>query len=169
LYDVGAPETAVLTRRLGALTAVADGWVLAPVEPVYALPEGMEGEETAVFGDMIALAGYTVARQDNSLTLTLVWRALRDGATDYTRFVHLVDPTGSQPPVAQDDSFPVFNTYPTGQWVAGGVITDVVVLDVAQVPAGDYQLLVGFYGKEGRVTAVDENGVPFPNNAVPLK
>ncbi|MCA9873775.1 MAG: hypothetical protein KC441_08970 [Anaerolineales bacterium] len=172
LYDVAAPETAVLTRRLGALTGEAGQWVFAPVEPLFDLPPGMGGE-TAVFGDMVALAGYTVEQQDEALTLKLVWHARRDGEEDYTRFVHLVDPAGGHP-LAQSDSFPVFNTYPTGQWTTGEVVTDVVVLDLAQVPPGEYQLLVGFYRKgEGgeveRVTAVGENGAPFPNDAVPLQ
>jgi len=49
----------------------------------------------------------------------------------------------------------------------------VVALPVGQTPPGEYDLLVGFYGagESGaveRVTAVDKNGAPFPNDAVPL-
>ncbi len=169
VYDVSALETAVLTRRLGVLS----GLEFTPNEPVFELPEGVVGEATAVFGDAIALVDYTVEKQDDTLTVTLIWQALRDGQTDYTRFVHLVNPVGDLPPLAQNDGFPVFNTYPTSQWQTGEVVTDVVTLPVGQTPPGDYDLLVGFYGAgEGgvveRVTAVAKNGAPFPNDAVPL-
>jgi hypothetical protein len=172
LYDVSAPETAVLTNRLGALTYAQTGWEFAPVAPAFALPDGVKGK-VAVFGDDIALVGYQASQQDGVLTLTLYWQALRDGQTDYTRFVHFVDLATNQPPLAQSDSFPVYNSYPTGQWQAGEVVTDVVALDVGQAPPGEYGLLVGFYvkGEDGvvrRVTAVDENGAPLPNDAVVL-
>ncbi|MBK8931861.1 MAG: hypothetical protein IPM76_05980 [Chloroflexi bacterium] len=173
VYDVSAPETAVLTRRLGVLIGGDGGLVFTPNEPVFELPEGVVGEATAVFGDAIALVDYTVEKQGDRLTVTLIWQALGDGQTDYTRFVHLVNPAGGQPPLAQADGFPVFNTYPTSQWQTGEVVKDVVVLPVGQTPPGDYDLLVGFYGAgEGgvveRVTAVAKNGAPFPNDAVPL-
>ncbi|MGB5060376.1 MAG: hypothetical protein WBO48_16880, partial [Candidatus Promineifilaceae bacterium] len=141
--------------------------------PLVAQVYDVSAPETAVFGDAIALVDYTVEKQGDRLTVTLIWQALGDGQTDYTRFVHLVNPAGGQPPLAQADGFPVFNTYPTSQWQTGEVVTDVVTLPVGQTPPGDYDLLVGFYGAgEGgvveRVTAVAKNGAPFPNDAVPL-
>ncbi len=169
LYDVGAPETAVLTRRLGQLVAGDEGWVFAANEPVFELPDGVtEGVATAVFGEEIALAAYTLVQTDGQLTLTLYWRALRHGQTNYTRFVHLVGEVGGAP-VAQNDSYPVFNSYPTGQWTAGEIVTDVVNLDVSGVAPGDYALALGFYkrladGGVERVTAVGENGRPLPDN-----
>lgn len=169
VYAVSAPETAVLTRRLGVL----NGLEFTPNEPVFELPKGVVGGTTAVFGDVIALVDYTVEKQDDTLMVTLIWQALGDGQTDYTRFVHLVNPAGDQPPLAQNDGFPVFNTYPTSQWQAGEVVIDEVTLPVGQTAPGEYDLLVGFYGvgESGaveRVTAVDKNGAPFPNDAVPL-
>jgi hypothetical protein len=168
VYDVSAPETAVLTRRLGQLTVGEDGVAFVANEPVFELPSDVvERGETAVFDNAIALAGYTLSQADEQLTLTLYWRALQNGQTNYTRFVHLGEAAGG-PPLAQSDSYPVFNSYPTGQWTAGEIVADVVRLDLRDVAPGNYSLAVGFYerladGSIERVTAVDGNGRPLPD------
>jgi hypothetical protein len=170
LYDVGAPETAVLTRRLGQLVGEEAGLVFQPHAPSFALPEGVSGGgETAVFGETIALAAYALEQEADHLTLTLHWRALADGAADFVRFVHLVDPAVGGPPLAQADSYPVANTYPTSQWTAGEIVTDVVRLDLTAVPPGQYALALGFYrllgdGGAERITAVGPDATPLPDN-----
>jgi hypothetical protein len=167
LYDVGMPETAVLTRRLGVVDWEGERLVFRENEPVFAAPEGVGGE-TAVFGEQIRLLGSSVAQTPEAVTVTLVWQALADGQRDYTRFLHLLSPEGG-PPVAQQDSYPVQNSYPTGQWTAGEIVTEELSLPLAGLPPGEYRLAVGFYevladGSVERVTAVGDGERPLPDN-----
>ncbi|HEX6385953.1 MAG TPA: hypothetical protein VF177_14880 [Anaerolineae bacterium] len=170
LYDTASPGTAVLTRRLGDIVQQGDELVLQPIEPIFTLPEGLT-EVTADFGDAIRLRGYEMEQSDDAIHLTLFWEALAAGGEDYTRFVHLVKANANQPPVTQDDSMPRRNTYPTGQWTAGEIVADSLTLDLRDVAAGEYEIVVGFYRNvEGlpRLTAVDANGNLLPDRHVVL-
>lgn len=173
--------TAVLTRHLGELAPSNGRLAFRESEPTFTLPETLTAY-TAVFErddttPIIRLHGYTIANQQTGqparrrLTLTLYWRALEDMPVGYTRFVHLVDPASGQP-VAQDDAMPRHNSYPTGQWLPGEVVADPLTLDLSDVPEGEYQIVVGFYLNLGdnfpRLTAVDANGEPFPEDRVSL-
>jgi hypothetical protein len=146
LYDVAEPNTAVLTRRLGELVEAESGFVFRPTEPVFVLPEGIV-RETAVFGDEIQLQGYQFSQIDEALDLTLVWQALENGQTDYTRFAHLIEADSNGAPLVQSDSPPRYGSYPTSQWTAGEIVTDKLTLSLTDVPPGSYQLAVGFYSQ----------------------
>ncbi|MCA9945762.1 MAG: hypothetical protein KC449_19905, partial [Anaerolineales bacterium] len=146
LYDVTEPNTAVLTRRLGEWVEVEAGWQFRPTEPVFTLPEEMNGL-TASFGEEIALQGYQFSQTEAELALTLVWQALANGQTDYTRFVHLIDAETGDAPLVQSDSQPRYGSYPTSQWTAGEVVSDTLTLPLADVPPGNYHLAVGFYSQ----------------------
>jgi len=166
LYEAANPEAVVLTRRLGELVEGEAGWTFQPTEPVFVLPEEMEGI-TAVFGDEIQLAGYTFSQSDEALDLTLVWQALANGQTDYVRFVHLIDPAGGGP-LAQSDTPPRYGSYPTSQWTRGEIVEDDLSLPLADVPPGSYQLAVGFYsqpapGQFNRLPVFDEAGGMLPD------
>lgn len=185
LYDVAASEIPVLTRRLGVVAAKDGVWGFQVNEPNFDLPEGIVTETATsststgsvtdstgsvtevVFGDEIKLLGYELSQSEADTTVTLYWQALVNGQADYTRFVQLLSLEPNQPPLAQNDSYPVFNNYPTSQWLAGEVVADEVVLSLADVPPGEYQLVVGFYdGDLVRLTAVVENGSPLSNDVV---
>jgi hypothetical protein len=142
LYEVGGKTR--LVRRLG--TVQSDG-VFVPQSPNFALPEDVAGE-TAVFGEQIALLGYTLSQQNDEITVTLVWQALASMPVNYTRFVHLLA-AADQPPVAQNDSYPSGNSYPTSQWQPGEVVVETVTLPLVNVPPGQYQLAIGFYQNLG--------------------
>lgn len=146
LYDVAEPNTAVLTRRLGEVVETETRLVFRPTEPVFELPEGIV-QETAVFGNEIQLQGYQFSQTDEALDLTLVWQALADGQTDYTRFVHLIEAGSDGEPLVQSDSPPRYGSYPTSQWIAGEVVTDSLSMPLTDVPSGSYQLVVGFYSQ----------------------
>ncbi len=146
LYDVSDPNTAVLTRRLGELMEAETGLVFQATEPEFTLPGGIV-EETAVFGSDIQLQGYQLNQSGETLDLTLVWQALKDGQTDYTRFVHLIDAEVGGAPLTQSDSLPRYGSYPTSQWTAGEVVSDSLTLSLADVPPGSYRLAVGFYSQ----------------------
>ncbi|WP_420629478.1 hypothetical protein [Candidatus Leptofilum sp.] len=162
LYEVAEPNRVVLTRRLGELVEVGTEIVFEPTEPLFALLEEMAGV-TAVFGEEIQLRGYRFSQTDEEITLTLVWQALENGQTDYTRFIHLIPANEGGAPLVQDDSPPRYGSYPTSQWTAGEVIEEQVSLSLAGVPAGAYQLAVGFYsqpkpGQFNQLPVLDEAG-----------
>ena len=171
LYDVVNPDDVVLTRRLGELTRQGDEVTFWPVEPIFEVT-GEIFEETAVFNDHIKLLGYNYSQSETALTVDIVWQAVSFSQEEYIRFVHLIDPTISAAPVAQNDSMPLNNSYPTSQWIIDEVVTEHVELNLENVPAGTYQVVVGFYqivdGVVERQVAVDKKGDLLPENNVLL-
>ena len=145
LYDATTGEQ-LLVRRVGELVAGDDGPTYQPIAPVFAPPVGIAPIEVT-FGhdnrELIRLRGYETAQTEGVLSVTLHWEALGDIPGDFTRFVHLLDPSGAV--VAQVDSQPVANSYPTGQWLPGEFVADTARLDVSALPEGEYRLAVGFY------------------------
>jgi hypothetical protein len=78
------------------------------------------------------------------LPLVLYWKSLATFETDYTIFVHLRD-TQNVTWLAADHR-PYLGVVPTTHWRPGGVIKDVVWLDLpADLPPGEYHLWVGLY------------------------
>ncbi|RIK44268.1 MAG: hypothetical protein DCC55_02855 [Chloroflexi bacterium] len=76
--------------------------------------------------------------------LRLVWQTEAQVADDYTVFVHLVGPDGEI--IAQADRAPEGGFYPTWGWHVGEPVADTYPLQLpAQLAAGEYRLLVGFY------------------------
>jgi len=128
------------------------------------------GEEGVTFGGNIALAGYEVRLEENVLRVILDWRCLAQPQQSYTVFVHLYGPIAG-PPVAQQDEPPVHNYVPTNFWQAGDLIRDEkTVVWPADLPAGDYTLVVGLYDPAtgARLPAVGPDGQRYPNDAVTL-
>jgi hypothetical protein len=100
------------------------------------------------FGEQIALIGYdldrTEMRAGESVTLTLVWRALTAPDADYTVFTHLLDPSGVQR--GGRDSTPLNGAYNTSRWIADEVIVDTYVIPLeAGGPPGEYSIEMGLY------------------------
>ena len=120
---------------------------LAPAG-TQALPERKLEVELA---DGIALRGYDLSAGSVApgevITLTLHWEARGVPSADYQVFVHLV---GAGPePVAQGDGPPLMGDYPTRVWSPGESIVDPHVVALpADLPAGQYRLLVGMYDLE---------------------
>jgi len=116
-------------------------------------------ELTAVFGDDIQLQGYDLQRiEDGTWQLTLYWQALKSNPQEAIRFVHVFDPQTEQI-VFQNDGHPANNSYPTNQWLEGEIVADTIIIPLAEAPAAEYRIGVGFYRQEGesavRLTAVD--------------
>ena len=165
LYDVASSEVR-LTRRLGTLDWVAGGLQFLPQTASFTLPAGLT-PVGAVFGEAIVLHGYTLLPEAADWRLTLYWGALVPGREDYVRFAHLIDPATGEI-VTQQDGMPQYGSYPTGQWAAGEVVADEVLLALpAGVnPAGDFQLAVGLYRQDAaytRLPVVDAQGQPLPD------
>lgn len=175
LYDPGTGAE-ILTRRLGELTQTQGELAFSAHQPQFALPDHIT-PLSARFGggrvNVIELLGYTLDQTEEAVHLTLYWRGLSEMAADYTRFVHLVIPDTAHPPLAQDDSMPVYNSYPTSQWTVGEVVTDPITLSFEDVPPGEYQLAAGWYeilenDRYPRLTAVNSVGAPLPDDRVLL-
>jgi hypothetical protein len=174
LYDVQTGEV-VLTRRLGELEWRGDELSFQVTEPEFSLPPNIE-PITAEFGDgpfgpLIRLRGYESALNGADLKLTLYWEALSNSSEDFFHFVHLVDPNSGQI-LAQHDSMPRNDSYPTSQWTGGEVVSDSLSLDVSEIPAGEYVLHIGLFKSSddglSRLAAVDEQGRPLPNDRLRL-
>jgi len=154
-------------RPLGAYTAPRAVTVEGR-ERVWTLPP-MEREVGATFGGMIELAGYDLEREGETLRLRLHWRALSVPDRHYMLFVHIADPVTARP-VAQVDTMPRGFAYPTGMWVAGEVVSDLVEISLAGVPPGTYDLAVGWYDPETgqRLEARDAAGNLLPDGRLVL-
>lgn len=141
-----------------------------PQARLFELPE-LEFPLGQEFGNLIRLEGANWAQDSTVLSLTLYWRALDRIPADYTVFVHLYDPL-TESIVAQSDTMPRDNSYPSSRWVADEVVEDPRLLSLLGVPPGRYRLGVGLYRIENgqflRLPAVDSNGEPVPADRVVL-
>jgi hypothetical protein len=106
------------------------------------------------------------ATPGESLVLRLFWRAMAPVSDDYTVFLHVVDASGQV--VAQGDGPPVSGQYPTSVWSTGELIADDRQIPLpAELPPGEYQLLVGLYRPSDgqRLLVTSQPGSP---DAAPL-
>jgi hypothetical protein len=100
----------------------------------------------ASFGNVIRLKGYAWQVHQEAVQGTLRWLADTFMDTDYTVFVHLVNPEDGDRLVAQGDSPPLEGRWPTSLWQPGVALDDVHTIPLPQdLPAGTYDLLVGLY------------------------
>jgi len=98
----------------------------------------------ATFGQVARLTGYDLS--SDASNLTLYWEAVQPDGRDYTVLVHILDKSGEL--AAQADSPPQNNNYPTSIWVAGEPIRDTHLIDLSQLPPGQYTILVGLYDSQ---------------------
>jgi hypothetical protein len=89
------------------------------------------------FDDLVELVGYDLAPD----SITLYWHALAETDTDYTRFVHVLDADGNV--IAQSDSLPRDNTYPTSLWLRGEYVREEI-----QLPTEGTSIEIGWYEAE---------------------
>jgi hypothetical protein len=100
----------------------------------------------ARFGDVITLEGYTWQVEPEAVQVTLRWSTDVFLDSDYTVFVHLVDPEDGDRMVAQGDAPPMGGRWPTSLWLPGVAVDDVHTITLPpDLPAGPYYLLVGLY------------------------
>ncbi len=124
-------------------------------------------------GDEIQLLGYDLSAtrltQDENLSLTLYWEAIRTPTNDYTVFTQLIGPDGMV--WGQMDNQPQGGHFPTTAWTLNGRVVDRYDLKLREnSPLGEYRLLVGMYelSTGQRLTATSQNGERFANDAIPL-
>lgn len=111
------------------------------------------GPNTPVFGGAVALSSWDVdaplspvsLERGQVLHMGLEWGVIARLDGDYRVFVHLVS-DDALVPLAQADGEPQDGAYPTSWWEPGERLRDErQVFIPADLPAGDYRLLVGFY------------------------
>jgi hypothetical protein len=147
------------------------GTVIVKPQQLPQVPDlATERRLDVTLGEEIVLLGYDVARMESRrrLRVTLYWQAKQRMSIDYTVFVHILDGDGRL--VAQHDSWPLENRYPTSAWDAGEIVADPHVVDVADLPAGTYQVAAGMYDLRtmARMPLI-MNGVPVPEDRVVLQ
>jgi hypothetical protein len=87
------------------------------------------------------------------LALTLYWESSGPLAADYRVFTHLYALGKDTSILVQSDGPP---TYPTSTWEAGEIFANQHELDLANLPAGTYQVRIGLYTPEtGRLLLPD--------------
>jgi hypothetical protein len=123
------------------------------------------------FGAVANVVGYDLMQDTaaKTLRLRLYWNAVSETETAFKVFVHIISRVG-QTPVAQHDSQPANGNLPTTAWVKGEYLMDDHLISLADVPPGDYGVLVGLYDPATgvRVQAFASNGKEFPNDAAEL-
>jgi hypothetical protein len=102
------------------------------------------------------------------LGIDLIWRATGRPSADYTVFVQLLDANGQ--PVGQGDGDPVKGLRLTSSWRPGEIIVDQHVVPLkADLPPGDYTLVIGLYRRDtGERVAVTVDGAQPPERWINL-
>lgn len=136
LVQAGRPleETSVVIGPL-KIGGPPAGTVVAETSPEQPL--------TARFADLITLRGYDLAVEAGQLRLKLYWYSEQRTGTDYTTFVHILNPAGDI--VAQVDRPPAGGRYPTSLWEPGETILDEIIVPRPEAPPARYTIRVGLY------------------------
>jgi hypothetical protein len=151
----------VSSPTIGQLKLIPTQWPTIPDEPPL-----------AQFADQIWLTAYHFEGCQTSTSpcqLTFEWLAQAPPAANYTVFIQLWPLTPAPEQFYGFDGPPLQNDYPTSLWASGEVIHDPQSLDLANVPPGTYQVLVGWYQPEtGQRLAASTAGEALANQAVDL-
>jgi len=122
-----------------------EGFRLIPYS--VAAPQEIFLTDAILFAQQMTLTGMSYTLQSGWVDVLTRWYAEVTIEQNYTLFVHLISPDGSL--AAQNDSQPVSEYRPTSTWKAGENIIDRRSVFLSDgLPAGDYQLLVGWYNPE---------------------
>jgi hypothetical protein len=125
----------------------------------------------ANFENTVLLLDYELhnvqVRQGEALQLTLTWQGLSSMDEDYTVFVHLLDE--NEQIWGQEDTQPVYGTYPTSQWREGEIILDphTAWTDPGS-PLGLYRIEIGLYllRTMERLQVLDASGNAISNRVL---
>jgi len=122
----------------------------------YAAPAAfppVQAIEDAVYGEIIALTGYTLSsatvNPGDVLQVQLQWEGVVAIERNYKVFVQLVDFDLFPPVVAQHDSDPGGGLYPTSTWAVGEPVLDNhAVIVPNDLPPSQYLLITGLYNPD---------------------
>ena len=148
------PVPAMARRWLARNGALVDSRVAADVlVERYTLRSAQPATDTpvAVFDGALGLNAIVLpsdaVKAGDEARVTLLWQSIASIDRDYTVFAHLIAKSADgEAIVAQYDSQPIANTYPTSAWVPGEHVADEIVLKLpADLPSGEYQVALGVY------------------------
>jgi len=165
---------------LGVYAIAAPIRYLHPVYPRPLLTDTLPHTPThlsgAHFGDNVCeLLGYDLAlipdvSGQQALEITYYWRALQGTDRNFSVFVHLTGQDQSVP-IAQLDTYPDYGSFPTTLWRTDRIFVDRLRLPLPEnASAINGELLTGlyYYPTMERLSASDQRGERFPNDALPL-
>ena len=160
----GARETARITSPNVVLLR------LAPLPPDPTSFQAQHPLRLSLGGEL-GLRGFALSSAElhhgDNLKVTLFWQALAKPKHDYTVFTQLLDEEGKL--VAQADSYPLENRYPTSWWSPGYIVSDTheIALPTLGRPA-TLTLIAGMYRLETmeRLSIADETGTPVGDHVV---
>ncbi|MBE7549776.1 MAG: glycosyltransferase family 39 protein [Anaerolineales bacterium] len=114
------------------------------------LPPGqtIPNEKTVRLSESVALRGYQIepgpVKPGQHLNLKVYWQTDMPLAENYTVFTQLLNNQGVL--ATSWDSQPLGGYFPTSQWPAGEIVTDIVRLPLpADLAPGNYSLITGMY------------------------
>ncbi|MGQ9584772.1 MAG: DUF2142 domain-containing protein [Anaerolineae bacterium] len=152
-----APDGSPRSGIIGTVKVLPrEGAIQAPAEPSYFLGEGI--------GLMEYEVSQTTVRPGDALTVSVIWKSLREVPEDYTVFLHLEN-RGRV--LAQTDRPPLLGYYPTSAWNPGELIPDRIRMVVpAKTPSGTYPLILGLYRLQdlSRLPVTDAQGNPLDDH-----
>jgi hypothetical protein len=146
-------------------TAVAGTFSLE-TQPRQFTPPRPQTTTRFIWPEALNLAGYDLNVEANTFTITLYWQARQRMEVSYKFFLHVLN-SESGIVTAQEDAVPQNWTYPTNWWEADEFVADTVTVTV---PAGTYDLLLGWYEPETgeRLPVQTADGIFYPGQFVPL-
>ena len=109
-------------------------------------------------------------QDDTAVHLQFVWRSSGKMQDDYKFLIQFVDDDDPNRIVIQKDLAPLDGQYPTSSWLEQEVVIDPVILPLETIPAGQYQIMVGWYNPQlgVQLTAYDAQQRRWENDWVPL-
>ena len=143
----GIYELALFLQQTG-VEVPATATVLGDVTVIQERGGVVRELETAVWGEaQIALPAYDVVDNGDAVALSLFWQAQEPLTASYKVFLHVIDNKTNEL-VAQIDFVPDNWVYQTNYWQCGEIVHDQVSLPLADLPSGEYSLLLGLYDVE---------------------
>jgi hypothetical protein len=124
-----------------------------------------ERQLSAKLGDNFELLGYSVKSGEQAVTVTLFWKTVASTETNFTIFLQLLDDQNQV--IAQVDTQPLANVYPTSRWQSGEIVFDQFTLPA---PVGGHRLITGMYdvATGQRLPIYDRQGQLLPDNFLEL-
>jgi 4-amino-4-deoxy-L-arabinose transferase-like glycosyltransferase len=149
----GAMAALALYALVGVLVpAFAAPQPLSQAE-IESIPHRLDNPSGVEFEGKAQLLGYQITRwqidPDDTVEITLYWRALARTDQNLVVFVHFLSDAGTM--IAQRDTYPGLGRYPTAAWDPGSVFADtyrVHIPDTAYAPDEGY-VQVGLYYPDG--------------------
>ncbi|QPC80967.1 glycosyltransferase family 39 protein [Phototrophicus methaneseepsis] len=151
------------THMQRALVAAPGGIDVQLYLPWDVAPDEVPDGPSAQFEETALVHGARIFPPDSNQTITVwvYWEALQSTETPLKGFVHLVgdvNPATGGPLWAQDDQEPQDGGAATTTWQPGQIYRDIYTIDIANIPAGDYELLLGLYEQENGIRLTADAG-----------